>query len=229
MTRAVPTTRTLGRDDWMTPPALVGAVGAVLPFALDAAASGAAAAKAPAWITPEEDALRTPWAGKLVGYQGAERLVWLNPPYGRGLPRWVARAEAQARDGQLFAVVLIPANTETAYWLKHVVFSPYCWAVVFLTPRVRFVLPGGGEVEVDDDEEDADADADAEAGPGKAKRKRGAGSPKGSALLIYAPTERPMSGPAHVYWHTAAPFAPVWAQVLAEVQRAAPSGGRPTP
>lgn len=208
MTRAVPTTRTLGRDDWMTPPALVGAVGAVLPFALDAAASGAAAAKAPAWITPEEDALRTPWAGKLVGYQGAERLVWLNPPYGRGLPRWVARAEAQARDGQLFAVVLIPANTETEYWLKYVVFSPYCWAVVFLTPRVRFVLPGGGEAEDD--------------GPG-------AGSPKGSALLIYAPTERPMSGPAHVYWHTAAPFAPVWAQVLAEVQRAAPSGGRSAP
>ena len=214
-----PTTRTLGRDDWTTPPAVWRPVADVLPLALDAAASAGGPACAPRRITPEQDALTTPWAPLLADVPPAGRGVWLNPPYGRVVGAWVQRAQEQALTG-LAVVVLIPANTETSYWQEYVVGAPNCWGVVFLSPRVRFVLPEHVTVKADGNV-DEDADWIDGATP------HALGSPKGSALLFYLPTARPgfvaraeravrgWSEPRCAHWHyPGEPFGPVLRYLL---------------
>ncbi len=207
-----PTTRTLGRDDWTTPPAVWQPVAAAFPLALDAAASAGGPACAPRRITPEQDALTTPWAPLVADLAPAARGVWLNPPYGRAVGAWVQRAQEQALTG-LAAVVLIPANTETTYWQEYVVGAPNCWGVVFLTPRVRFRLP--------------EHVAGVEAGTMSEDEAEAVGSPKGSALLLYLPAERPgfvprqeravrgWSEPRCAHWHfPSEPFGPVLRYLL---------------
>ena len=94
-------------------------------FTLDAAAT-AANAKCARYFSQEDSAFDHPWSA-------AER-VWLNPPYGRGeLDRWLAYAKQQPA----LVVALIPADTSTTWWHRHI------WDEVGHHPRtgvsVRFV------------------------------------------------------------------------------------------
>lgn len=103
------------RDDWETPQPLFDALDAEFGFTLDAAANRGNA-KRPVWYGPGspcgvEDALSVPWDG----------VVWLNPPYGRQIGRWVAAAHRWGRSGQCQVVVaLLPARTDTAWFHRHV-------------------------------------------------------------------------------------------------------------
>lgn len=188
---AAPTTRTLGRDDWQTPPAVFDPIHATFGFALDAAASDAAAARVPRFLSPAEDALRTPWAAKLDDVEPAARRVWLNPPYGRGVAAWVDRAAEQAAAG-LAVVVLIMANTDTVYWAR-ALRSPQLFGVVLLSGRVPFILPAA------DGADGAEAEA-----------PKTDGAPKGSALLIFVPAVRRAGLVPHAYWDwREEPFGPV--------------------
>lgn len=83
-----------------------------MPFALDAAASDATAAKARTFITPEQDALKTEW---LAGH-GA---VWCNPPFTRK-PAFLMRALEQAKRWQRLVLVMIPYEPCTQWWRRHV-------------------------------------------------------------------------------------------------------------
>jgi phage N-6-adenine-methyltransferase len=76
--------------------------------------------------TEKDDGLALPWRGT----------VFINPPYGRSLARWVKKAHHEVRDGRAKTVVaLLPARTDTAYWHEHVA----CRAVIyFLRGRLRF-------------------------------------------------------------------------------------------
>ena len=161
-----PTTRTLGRDDWMTPPEVFDPVHRLVQFDLDACATSASVSRLPQFITPDEDALKVDWSER-----GSR--VWCNPPYGRGIKHWFEKARYAAPDLQSL-VMLTYANTDTKYWHEHVVGTRHVWLVVFLTPRVKFVLPG------DDDQR--------------------AGAPKGSALIFYSPALRP-GHIRHRYWN----------------------------
>jgi phage N-6-adenine-methyltransferase len=78
------------REDWETPQALYAALERCFGFRLDAAAS-AANAKAPAFFDSARDALAQDWA--------AFGRVWLNPPYGRSIGRWMHKAAAEAARG----------------------------------------------------------------------------------------------------------------------------------
>ncbi|MDR1634266.1 MAG: phage N-6-adenine-methyltransferase [Bifidobacteriaceae bacterium] len=42
-----------------------------------------------------------------------------NPPYGRELPKWIAKAHAEAKLGKT-VVLLIPSRTDTRWWHDHV-------------------------------------------------------------------------------------------------------------
>jgi phage N-6-adenine-methyltransferase len=160
-----PTTRTLGLDDWMTPPEVFDKVHALAAFDLDACATDERCSRLPRFISPEEDALITTWDG---------RRVWCNPPYGRDIKYWIKRAAtAPLQDGCDLVCLLIYANTETRYWREWVVDWPYSHAVVFLSPRVRFLR------------------ADGEAS---------AGAPKGSAIVVYQRHRRGSVRPRHAYW-----------------------------
>jgi hypothetical protein len=62
--------------------------------------------------------------------------VFVNPPYGRGLSRWIAKAHQEIdQDNAQTVVALIPARTDTAYWHEHVATNA---DVFFLRGRLKF-------------------------------------------------------------------------------------------
>lgn len=91
-------------DVWLTPPAILAALG---PFDLDPCA----APEPRPWPTADrhislpENGLLTPWSGR----------VWLNPPYSREARQWIARL---AEHGTGTALVF--ARTEAAWFVRHV-------------------------------------------------------------------------------------------------------------
>jgi phage N-6-adenine-methyltransferase len=78
--------------------------------------------------TATEDGLSREWRGR----------VFMNPPYGRALPRWLAKAAAEAEAGAE-VVGLVPLRSETEWWHTHVVGRA---AVFVLRGRLFF---GDGE------------------------------------------------------------------------------------
>jgi hypothetical protein len=106
-------------DEWLTPRELVAALG---PFDLDPCAPVQRPwATATHHYTVEDDGLRQPWFGR----------VWLNPPYGPQVSRWLQRL---AEHGE--GIALVFARTETD------AFARWVWeradAVLFLAGRLRF-------------------------------------------------------------------------------------------
>lgn len=91
-------------DLWATPQAYFDTVAAEFPFTLDVCAN-AANAKCARYFTAEDDGLAQAWTG----------VCWMNPPYGRGIGRWMAKAAEAARAGAT-VVCLVPARTDTAWW-----------------------------------------------------------------------------------------------------------------
>ena len=62
--------------------------------------------------------------------------VFVNPPYGRGLAQWIAKARTEVEKGHAKTVVaLLPARPDTAYWHEHVAGRA---AVYFLRGRLKF-------------------------------------------------------------------------------------------
>lgn len=58
-------------------------------------------------LTAEDDGLTHDWNGQ----------VYMNPPYGRVIPRWTAKARQETEIGRASAVVgLVPARTDTRWW-----------------------------------------------------------------------------------------------------------------
>jgi phage N-6-adenine-methyltransferase len=116
--------------EWSTPAAFFEALDLEFDFALDAAATDENA-KAYCYFTEAMDGLREDW----TGYGGS---VWLNPPYGRGIGKWIAKAAETAAQGTT-VVCLLPSRTDTRYFHK------YIWDAPTRLPRpgveVRF-LPG---------------------------------------------------------------------------------------
>jgi DNA N-6-adenine-methyltransferase (Dam) len=67
-----------------------------------------------------------PWFGK----------VFVNHPYGRELPLWIAKAHQELACGRAeVVVVLMPARTDTAYWHTHVARAS---SIFFLRSRLQF-------------------------------------------------------------------------------------------
>ena len=94
------------------------------PFDLDPCAT-AENAKAPRFYTRADDGLRRPWTGR----------VFCNPPYGRAIAAWVAKAREAATTTADLVVLLVPARTDTRWCHEHVAHAE----VEFLPGRVRFV------------------------------------------------------------------------------------------
>jgi len=96
-------------DDWPTPPHVYAALDAELgPFELDPCSSHENH-KAPRYYTREDDGLRQEWWGR----------VWLNPPYGKGIEDWLAKA-AESTEAGATVVALVPAKTDTRWWHEQV-------------------------------------------------------------------------------------------------------------
>ena len=114
---------------WETPTALLETLHAVFGrFDLDPCAprKSRTRVKAKVHLTDADDGLSVPWNG----------VVFVNPPYGRTLAAWVAKAHREVEEGRAKTVVaLLPARPDTAYWHDHVASHA---AVYFLRGRLRF-------------------------------------------------------------------------------------------
>lgn len=119
------------REDWATPPSLVAELECDFgPFELDPCAT-AMSSKAPRYFTLEDDGLSRRWA---------PARVFMNPPYGRGIGKWIHKARIEGERGAL-VVALVHARTDTAWWHDEVEQRASC--IRFLRRRVRFIGPNG--------------------------------------------------------------------------------------
>ena len=98
------------RMDWGTPQALFDALDAEFSFSLDAAAHEQNH-KCAQYLSPDDDSLSCDWLS-LVG-PGAS--VWLNPPYGRGIGRWIRKAYEESQRG-ICVVVLVMVRSDTRWF-----------------------------------------------------------------------------------------------------------------
>jgi phage N-6-adenine-methyltransferase len=79
-------------DEWATPMDFFRTVAHEFgPFDVDVCAN-AGNAKAPVFFTRDQNGLDQEWAGR----------VWMNPPYGKMIGEWVAKAADSARGGGLW-------------------------------------------------------------------------------------------------------------------------------
>ena len=112
------------KDDWETPPELFDRYNERFNFNLDAA-SNDFNAKCQNHFTVVDDGLSQNWGG----YR-----VWLNPPYGREIGRWVRKAWEESQKPDTTVVCLLPARTDTAW------FHDYCQKgnITFIRGRLKF-------------------------------------------------------------------------------------------
>ncbi len=97
--------------DWCTPQEFFNKLNEEFHFVLDAAATDKTA-KCDLYFTPKTDGLSQSW---VCG--GA---VFCNPPYGREIAKWVAKAYNEAKTVKYPIVLLIPARTDTVYFHDYI-------------------------------------------------------------------------------------------------------------
>lgn len=134
------------RTNWETPQTFFNALDAEFHFTLDAAAS-AGNAKCFRYLSKRDDGLHTVTVWPLVDIPGGSPVgwrehpkfhhnIWCNPPYGRKVGKWFAKArEAQAEGATV--VMLVPARTDTRWWHEHV--QGIASEIRFIKGRIRFV------------------------------------------------------------------------------------------
>lgn len=122
-------------DLWSTPQDFFDELNAEFNFTLDVCAT-AENAKCNYFYTAETDGLSRSWAEDCHFHGLQVGALWMNPPYGSGIRKWIAKAAEEANKG-VTVVCLIPARTDTRYWHEFV------WDTANHRPRegveVRFI------------------------------------------------------------------------------------------
>ena len=101
------------RLDWKTPKAVYQILDAEFSFNHD-----------PCPVKPIIDGLKSEWGGR----------NYVNPPYGRELPKWIKKGFEQWKKGKT-VVFLIPSRTDTQWWHE------YCMKATeirFIKGRLKF-------------------------------------------------------------------------------------------
>lgn len=91
-------------DLWSTPQAFFDKLDDKFGFTLDVCATDDNA-KCSNYYTVEDDGLSQIWEG----------VVWMNPPYGREIGKWMRKAYESSKNGAT-VVCLVPSRTDTAWW-----------------------------------------------------------------------------------------------------------------
>lgn len=97
--------------EWATPQWLFDALSAEFYFTLDPCATQQNA-KCKKFYSQEDDGLSKSWANETV---------YMNPPYGRPLEKWMKKAYEEATYNNAIVVALIPARTDTKWWHQYAV------------------------------------------------------------------------------------------------------------
>jgi site-specific DNA-methyltransferase (adenine-specific) len=85
-------------------------------------------------MTQEDDALTQSW--DIASEKGTR--VFMNPPYGREIGKWVKKAFEESLKGTL-VVCLIPSRTDTKWWHAYCMKASH---IIFLRGRVKFEQNG---------------------------------------------------------------------------------------
>jgi len=126
--------RTSISDSWTTPRDFYERLNSEFNFTLDAAALQSSNLVPGNWYGPDHpeqlrrDALSRDWASDSKG--GA---VWLNPPYGRAIKAFMAKAHSEIGGG-IIVVALVPARTDTQWWWDSCIMHE----VRFIKGRLKF-------------------------------------------------------------------------------------------
>ena len=116
-------------SEWETPQDLFDELDREHNFTLDPCCTEKTA-KCKKYYTPKENELMQNWTGERV---------FVNPPYGREIGKWVEKSYKEAKKGCV-VVMLIPARTDTR-WFHNWIY-PYKAEIKFLKGRVKFLESG---------------------------------------------------------------------------------------
>lgn len=111
-------------QEWETPPSLFAMLDSEFQFDLDPASTDANT-KTVRHFTKAIDGLKQRWQGS----------VYLNPPYGSTIGRWVRKAYEESQRGAT-VVCLLPARTDTKWFQEWVMEAT---EIRFIRGRVKFV------------------------------------------------------------------------------------------
>ena len=111
------------RHDWETPPELFKKINLEFGFDLDVCATHENA-KCERYFTPDDDGLSQDWDG----------ICWMNPPFGREIIKWMAKAYHESQKGST-VVCFVPARTDTEWWHEYAMKGE----IRFIRGRIRFV------------------------------------------------------------------------------------------
>jgi len=109
--------------NWETPQDFFDELNKEFNFTLDACAN-TENAKCPLFFSPLQDGLKQNWTG---------HRVFMNPPYGHEISKWMKKAYDEAQKGTL-VVCLVPSRTDTKWWWD------YCMKgeIRFIRGRLKF-------------------------------------------------------------------------------------------
>jgi site-specific DNA-methyltransferase (adenine-specific) len=95
------------------------------PFTLDPCATQSSH-KCKQYYTEADDGLSKNWEGNTI---------FINPPYGRGIDKWIEKGYLEGNKPGTKVVMLIPARTDTKYWHKYVMRASELY---FVKGRLKF-------------------------------------------------------------------------------------------
>ena len=118
--RSLFTSRT---DEWATPQDFFDRLNDKFHFTLDPCATKENT-KCRRYFTTLDDGLNQKWSGR----------VFMNPPYGREIGKWIDKAYRESHTNAEVVVCLLPARTDTRWW------HDYCLRgqIIFIKGRLRF-------------------------------------------------------------------------------------------
>lgn len=119
------------KDDWETPQELFDYLDGLYQFELDVCASEYNA-KCDHFFTKEKSCLDCEnWSNKVFGHNG----IFMNPPYGREIGKFVKKAYEQSDKCLGPIVCLLPARTDTNWFHDYCKFAD---EIFFLRGRLKF-------------------------------------------------------------------------------------------
>ena len=112
-------------DEWATPWDLFNKLDDTFHFTLDPCADESNH-KCDLYYTKEQDGLKQSWAG---------HSVFVNPPYGREIGKWVAYSYEQSKVANTVVVMLLPARTDTKWFHDYIYYNA---EIEFIRGRIKF-------------------------------------------------------------------------------------------
>lgn len=114
--------------DYETPDSVFNPLNREFNFTLDPCCN-AGNRKCKKYFTKKHDGLKQDWA---------RHTVYMNPPYGRQIGKWIKKAYESSLRGAT-VVCLIPARTDTSYWHDYIFHKA---EIRFVRGRIRFLSVG---------------------------------------------------------------------------------------